>query len=277
MASAEVSSRAPSKGTILMVHGLWCTGEIWNRMAAAFRAMGWRVETPTFRAGLRPTQDPPAALTGLGLSDYVADMEDEARRLAAETGRPPVIFGHSMGALVAQKLAERGVARAAVLLAPTAPAGTTVAVSLTPLLALGNVLFRRKLEAQAIKVWPTGFQWGFLNCVPRERRAEIYASVCYDAGAILHTLLRPERDPHRAAYVDERRIGIPMLTVGARKDRVNSIRMQRRVAERYRAAGGEYVEYPDHAHWIVDEPGTDRVVTDIAAWLDARLAAAPAT
>jgi hypothetical protein len=44
--------------------------------------------------------------------------------------------------------------------------------------------------------------------------------------------------------------------------------MQRKIAERFTRVGGDYLEYPDHAHWILDEIGTERVIVDIARWLD---------
>jgi hypothetical protein len=42
------------------------------------------------------------------------------------------------------------------------------------------------------------------------------------------------------------------------------------VAAKYAASPvkGDFIEYPDHAHWIVDEPGADKVVADIARWLE---------
>src|SRR6185295_12439662 len=50
------------------------------------------------------------------LSDYVADALEVARTL-----KNPIVIGHSMGGLVAQKVAEAGACRAAVFLSAAPP------------------------------------------------------------------------------------------------------------------------------------------------------------
>jgi pimeloyl-ACP methyl ester carboxylesterase len=269
-----MTERAGAKGAILMIHGVCCTGEVWSRMAGPFRDIGWRVETPTLRPLLRVKTDPPAGLAKVTLADYIADMAAEARRLEAETGRLPVVFGHSLGAIIAQKLAEQGVVRAIVLIAPAAPAGLKVMPELawlTPLFVWGNFLFSGNLENKAIKVWKTGVSWGMLNCVPRSRHTEIYATIRYDSGRAGRDVLLPSKDPLRAAHIDETRVVAPVLTIGATKDRTMPIGIQRKIAEKYMRVGGDYLEYADSAHWILDEPGTDRVIADIVSWLDAKV------
>lgn len=253
-----------------MIHGVGCTGEIWGRIAGQFRAGGWRVETPTLRPQLRVRSNPPAELSKLKLSDYVEDMVAAARQLEAETGRLPVVFGHSMGGLLAQKLAERGLARAVVLLTPTAPSGLQVKKrSLAPRFTFANILYTPQSETRAHRFWKTGFSWGLLNCVPRSRHAEIYAATCYESGLVYRDLFYRAKDPLRTGYVDEARVVAPVLTIGAARDRTIQIDVQRMVAEKYKRVG-DYLEYANNAHWIVDEPGTERVIADIAGWLNAK-------
>ncbi|MDO9337966.1 MAG: alpha/beta hydrolase [Caulobacter sp.] len=265
-------------GAILMIHGVGSTGQAWDRLAPAFRAKGWRVETPTLRPDKRTVGKPPADLPSLRLKDYVDDMEAAARQLEAETGQPPVLFGHSMGGLIVQKLAERGVGRAAVLLTPASPADARSGSALAQALTFANVLFSGKPETKAHKIWPTGFKWGVLNRVPAARHAEIYATAVYDSGAVYNDLAYPEKDEHRTATIDETKVTIPLLTIGGAKDRATPIADVRRVGAKYGRVGGDYLEYPNNAHWIVDEPGTDQVIADIAAWLDSKgLTADPPT
>ncbi|RKG93767.1 alpha/beta hydrolase [Corallococcus terminator] len=266
-----MTERSGARGAILMVHGVGCTGEVWSRMAGHFREVGWRVETPTLRPHLRLGSAPPAELLGVRLADYVDDMDLEARRLRAETGRLPIVFGHSMGGLLAQKLAERGMTRAVVLLASTAPSGLPRKATLAPRFIFANILYSLRPEARAHRFWKAGFSWGMLNCVPRARHARLYEGTCYDSGLVYQDLFYRARDPQRTGYVDEARIEVPVLTIGAARDRVIPIETQRLVADKYRQIG-KYLEYAHHAHWIVDEPGTERVIADIAAWLDEKVA-----
>ena len=254
-------------GAILMIHGIGCTGQAWDRLAPAFRALGWRVETPTLFPDKRTVGNPPADLPSLRLKDYVDAMEAEARRLEAETGQPPVLIGHSMGGLIAQKLAERGVGRAAVLITPASPADARSGGALAQAVTFGNVLFSGKPEAKSHKIWFTGFKWGVLNRVPAARHAEIYATAVYDSGGVYNDIANPTKDEHGMAVIDEAKVTLPVLTIGAAKDRATPIADVRLVGAKYGRVGGDYLEYPNNAHWIIDEPGTDQVIADIAAWL----------
>jgi pimeloyl-ACP methyl ester carboxylesterase len=256
------------KGAILMIHGGCCTGAVWNCMATSFRDMGWRVEAPTLFPQLRATSGPSADLPKLSLADYVAEWEATAHRLEAETGRLPIVFGHSMGGLIAQKLAELGVARAVVLLASSPPANMKVAPTLSSLVTFANLMFAPNFASKAIKIWETGIKWGMLNCVPRSRRAEICATMCYESGRAFYDGAVQEK-----ASIDPARVTVPILTVCAARDRVMSVATQRQIAARYQRADSDYLEYPDHAHWIVDEPGTEQVIADIAKWLNAKIVA----
>jgi len=254
-------------GAILMIHGINCTGQAWDRLAPAFRALGWRVETPTLFPDKRTVGKPPADLPQLRLKDYVEAMEAQARQLEAETGQPPVLMGHSMGGLIAQKLVERGVGRAAVLVTPASPADARSGSALSQAVTFANVLFTGNPIAKPHKIWLTGFRWGVLNRVPAARHAEIYAASVYDSGGVYSDLGSPAKDEHGMAIIDESRVTVPVLTIGAAKDRATPIQDVRLVGAKYGRVGGDYLEYPNNAHWIIDEPGTDQVIADIAAWL----------
>jgi pimeloyl-ACP methyl ester carboxylesterase len=278
---------SPTKDVILMIHGLCCGGEVWDAAATIFRGRGWRVETPTIHSELRVKKHPDPSLARLSLADYVADMERAARRIHAETGRFPLVFGHSLGGLIAQKLAERNLARAVVLLSPQPPASvepppsTSAAprrpkVPLSILITFANLLFKRDVlrvdvKTKPYKIWKTGFRWGMWHQIPRTQHAALYAVTRYCSGLAVRDFVFPAADPQRTAFIDDSRITIPILTIGAGRDRVIPIEVQRAVASRYRHIGGDYLEYPNHSHWLVNEVGTEKWVDDVAAWLDSKV------
>lgn len=256
--------------TIIMVHGVGGTADAYSRLAPAFRDLGWKVQTPTLRPDRRTAENPPADLHTLRLKDYVDDVEVLAREVEAAEGVAPVLFGHSMGGLIVQKVAERGAGRAAVLLTPASPADIVSSASLAQAFTFANVLFSGKVEAKGHKIWKTGFSWGVLNRVPAAKHQGIFAGTVYDSGGVYADLAYPDRDPHRIAFIDETKITIPILTIGGGRDRATPVAGVRKVGEKYARIGGDYREYADNAHWIVDEPGTDQVIADIAAWLTAK-------
>lgn len=256
-----------ASAAILMIHGIGGTSAAFDRLAPAFRDLGWRVETPTFRPELRTKDKPPEGITKLTLGDYIDDMAKIAAGLEKETGIAPVLLGHSLGGLVVQKLAERGVGRAAVLVTPASPADVMGKPSLAQAVTFGNVLMASKPETKAHKIWLTGFRWGVLNRVPGDKHIGIFDGTVYDSGLIYQSVARPHEDPGKFATVDETKIRIPMLVLGAGKDRATPVEGVRGVAAKYARIGAKYLEYPDNAHWIVDEPGTDKVIADVSAWL----------
>ena len=253
--------------TILMIHGVGCTGSAWDVYAATFRARGYAVEAPTLKADLRVKANPPAALNVVTLQDYVEEAAGWAHAIEARTGAAPILMGHSMGGLIVQKLMERGIGAAGVLVTPAGPAGTGKP-SLPVIFTFANILFASKSEAKPHKVWRTGFDWGVLNCVPKSRHDVIYAEAVYDSGLVYQALGSPAKDPHRTAFVDEAKIAAPMLVIAGARDRSTPAVNVRAVAARYASTGADLVEYSNHGHWIVDEPGCEQVIGDIAAWLE---------
>lgn len=253
--------------TLLMIHGVGCGGDVWDRMKRDFKMAAWTCESPTLFPELRTKDSPPAGLADLTLSDYIEAATKYAADLAARDGEPPVVIGHSMGGMIAQKLAEAGAVRAAIFLTPAQPAGCTV-TDLRVLRTFWNILKvgQKNVPGGVFKVGPKGFRWGVLNAVPADRHDAIYADALYDSGRVYHDLANP-------GPVDEAKITIPTLTIGAKKDRATVIKAVRKVAAKYAKASvpGDYFEYKSNAHWIVDEPGTEQVTADILEWLDRRL------
>ena len=260
---------------LLMIHGVGCGGEVWDVMRPAFEAAGWTCHAPTLFEDRRTIGAPPASISDLTLGDYVQACADLCAKIEAETGEKPAVIGHSMGGLIAQKLVETGAAKAGVFLTPAQPADCQ-SPSLPVLFTFANIIFKPRAKALEMghKVWKTGFSWGVLNAVPKARHDAIYALARFDSGKVYRDLGDPAADPAKTAIIDEGAIRAPTLTIGAGKDRATPVGPVRKTGEKYARAPvpGDYLEYPDNAHWIVDEPGTDQVTADILAWLEAKAA-----
>lgn len=255
--------------TLLMVHGIGCGADAWDAMRPHFKTAGWDCHAPTLFPEKRTVASPPADLPELRFQEYVDAMSVKAAELAAPTGQKPAIIGHSMGGLIAQVLAERGDVSAAIFLTPAQPADC-IMIAPSMVWTFANVFSRGTQRGRKFpqKVWRHGFRWGVLNKVAKIRHDEIYAHARYDSGRVYG-------DISDGIEIDETKISIPTLTIGARHDRATVVKAVRKVANKYANSPvpGDYQEYEDHAHWIVDEPGTDKVVADITAWLSKKLPA----
>ncbi|WP_419319064.1 alpha/beta hydrolase [Caulobacter sp. ErkDOM-E] len=263
--------------TVLMIHGYGCASSCWGPVAERLTAEGYRVEAPTIRADQRKVAAPGAGLAGLSLADYVADMSALAAALAKQDGEAPIVFGHSMGGLIAQKLAEAGLVSGAVLFSPASPADARGKPKLSPVFAFLNAVLMSKPETRTVKQWKTGFKLCVMNAVPASRHDALYARMVYDSGRVLANLAWPDKDPNKTAHVDVDKVTVPILVVAGALDRTTPVDDMRLVGQKYSAVGGDYVEYPNNAHWLIDEPGTDVILGDVIGWLKTKaLTPAPA-
>ena len=105
---------------LLLVHGAWLGAWCWQEhFAPAFAAAGYAVYALSLRG--HGGSEGHERLRWLRIADYVADVATVAATLPVA----PILVGHSMGGLVAQKYLERHPAPAAVLLASVPTAGAT--------------------------------------------------------------------------------------------------------------------------------------------------------
>ncbi|MEK7879029.1 MAG: alpha/beta fold hydrolase, partial [candidate division NC10 bacterium] len=214
------SARPP----LLFVHGMGGGSWYWANYLTACAEAGREAWALNLRGhhGSRPVPN----LGLVSVLDYVQDVRDCLRVLGEV-----VLVGHSMGGLVAQKVAEAGGVRAAVLLTSAAPRG--IVVLRWPVISrifryLGPVLFNRPLlpdraTADALifnMLSPAQRQWAFDQLVPESGRATRELAF----GLI---------------SVDPRRLTCPLLVVGTERDLITPPVVQRKIAARYRA---EYLE-----------------------------------
>jgi non-heme chloroperoxidase len=244
---------------VVMIHGAFCGGWVFEDWRPIFAAQGFDVHTPTLRH-----HEPGHSLDELartGMRDFVADLENQIDRIGAH----PIVIGHSLGGLLAQMLAARGRARALILLAPSAPWGmlpSTASEFLAAQALYTEGIFWRK--ALAPKHWIASTH--ALDLVPEERQAPILRRLVPESGLAMFEVLHWMFDGNRATCVDPRAITCPILCLVGARDRINPPATVRRLARRY-GGRARYEELPGHSHWLPGEPGWDRIVSGSLDWL----------
>lgn len=247
-----------SKAPVVMIHGAFCGPWSLDGLQRKFEAAGYAVTVPCLR--FHGDGRPPAALGTTGLKDYAADLAGGMSALK----KPPVLVGHSMGGLLAQMLAARMDVAALILLAPSAPWG----VPPTTLFEIG--------AAQAMHLQP-GY-WNHilepnrdvalahsLDCLPRERRGEIYDRFVPESGRATFEIMNWGLDMNRASEVRAENVTCPILCLTGSDDRINPPSTVARIAARYPNARAEVLD--GMGHWLIGEPGWEKLAERALAWL----------
>ena len=253
VAMPDVTTRPP----ILFIHGILGGAWYFENYQRFFAARGYPSYAVSLRGrpGTREVRD----LGRISVEEFVVDALDVVRAL----GRP-IIVGHSMGGLVAQRLAEEGVTDIAVLLSSASPSGIPLA---TPRLVakqlkhLGTLIRARPLvpnDADADDL--------IFSHIPPAERPALRARLLPDSGLAARQLSLG------AVRVDERRVSCAMLVGGGLEDRFVAPRVARALANKY---GAPCWQYPRHGHFLPMEPGWDAIADDIESWIARRVGGAP--
>jgi len=254
----RIRPRSPAKALpLLFVHGMWGSNWYWESYLRAAAEAGWDAWALNLRGhgGSRPVPN----LGDVSVSDYVQDVLDCLRVLGEV-----VLVGHSMGGLVAQKVAEVGGVRAAVFLTSAAPQGIVV-LRWPVLRRMARYAFPMAANRPFLATRPHADAL-LLNRLSPERRAEAYARLVPESGRAARELA------FGLVPVDENRVECPTLVVGAEWDQITPVGVQRRIAAKYDA---DYLEMAGHAHMLMLEEGGERPIKEILTWVDGAIGKGP--
>jgi non-heme chloroperoxidase len=240
---------APTRPPILFIHGILGGPWYFENYQRFFAARGY----PSYAVSLRgrPGSRTARDLGRISLEEFVTDALDVARTL----GRP-IVVGHSMGGLVAQRLAEEGVTDIAVLLSSASPRGIPLA---TPRLVVKQVRhLRTLLRSRPLIAGDAEADDLIFSHIPAADRPALRARLVPDSGRAARELSLG------TVRVDERRVGCAMLVGGGLEDRFVAPRVARALATKY---GAPCWQYPRHGHFLPMEPGWDVIAGDVESWI----------
>ena len=245
---------------IVMVHGAFCGGWVFETFETWFQQAGYDVHRPDLR-GHGP-DDPASAVANLSMADYAGDIARYCDRFEA----PPILIGHSLGGLVAQMVAARRPVQALVLLAPTAPWGVVVASLDEAIAAFGAQIATPFLGGAISPDAATMLSYG-LDRAPEPVRVAALARLRPESGKALAQALSWWTDLFMTTSLGPGPLKAPALVFGAEHDRIHAAASVRRTAERI---GGEFRLAAGVGHWLLAEPGAKNLAQAILDWLAVR-------
>lgn len=248
--------------SIFMIHGMWGASWHWDNYKAFFEDKGYSCVASTLRFhDVAPQAEPNPQLATTSLLDYADDLEKEIKAL----GVKPIIMGHSMGGLLAQILASRGLAKAVVLLAPAAPSGI---FALTPSVIRSFLSiqmtwgFWRKSTRQTFNE----AAYSMMHLLSEQEQKEAYSKLVYESGRAIFEIGHWLFDSTRASKVDESKVSCPVLIMVGAQDRITPASVVRKIAKKYQPVA-TYKEFANHAHWVLAEPQWQEMAEFALLWL----------
>jgi len=251
---------------ILFVHGMFQNGRSWDRWAGFFAQRGFACGAPDWPLhGGEPTdlrRDIPPGLGNLTLAQVVESYAVECD----QTGELPIVIGHSVGGLVAQILAARGLASAAVCISSVAPNDLVAADwhLFKNLAAITNPLKGH----EPYLMTPEGFHEGFCNTMTKAESDLAYeATATHDSRQVLRDCLG------KTAHLDLAAAHVPLLFLSGDSDHIIPAALNRRNSEHYTDANSitEQVEFPNRGHFICGDPNWEQVAAFAHDWLLQRI------
>jgi pimeloyl-ACP methyl ester carboxylesterase len=244
--------------TIVMLHGAFSGAWSFDRFRPVFEAAGWEVHTPDLiYHGIDKAQGD--RLAGVSLKRFTRQMERYLARFSA----PPLFLGHSMGCVIGQQLAAKGLVRAMILVGPAGRYGI-----------LPSTDFERDGSQGLMNLGPFWQQAVYsnfevavatsLNRIPANRQRAVFDMFGPESGQALFELFFWMLDNGRATQVDTEVVRCPVLCVRGSDDRVISTGTAKATAAAYPGAG--YWQLPGHGHMLLVEPGAEAIARKLARW-----------
>jgi non-heme chloroperoxidase len=249
----------PKPAPLLFIHGAYAAAWCWDEhFMAYFAAAGYSCHALSLSGhGASPGRE---LLDSFGMDRYVADVEEVVGTLPAA----PVLIGHSMGGMVAQKYLERrpqgrpGAAAALVLMASVPPQGLWAA-------ALGLAFQRPGLMRDLNRLFGGG-----QVALDTLREAMFSQPVTEEALKRWYKRMQPES--HRAIWdmtlfnlpLKSRMNLPPLLVLGGEHDSLIPSSQVEMTARHY---GVEAEIFPGMGHGLMLERDWEKVAGRILEWL----------
>ena len=254
--------------TIVMIHGMWGGDWCWDHYKPYFEYHGYQCITPILRYHeMDPSAEPDPRMGSVSLRDYADDLEKQIRKLEV----PVILMGHSMGGLLAQILASRGLAEAAVLLTPAAPYGLfgiTPSVLRSFWSTLTHWNFWKKPGRQTFKE----ASYSTLGVLPPDMKQKEFDKFVYESGRAVFEIGFWPLDSTKASMVDESKITCPVLIIAGVEDKITPASVIRKIAAKYKEVA-VYKEFENHGHAVLSEPGWEEIADFTSNWLKKVLSA----
>jgi pimeloyl-ACP methyl ester carboxylesterase len=251
------TANATGKQPVVFIHGLWLLPSSWERWATLFEEAGYTALAPGWPDDPETVAEAnakPEVFAGKTVGRLADHLEAVVRGLA----KKPAIVGHSLGGLLAQILAGRGLSAVTVAVDP-APFRGVLPVPGSALKSAWPVLQNPANRNRAVPLTFEQFRYAFANAVDEDEARQLYDTFAVPTtGAAPFQVATANVNPWTEVKVDTSSANRgPLLFVSGQKDHTIPVSVVTAAFRRHKgnAAVTELVEIPDRGHSLTIDSG----------------------
>ena len=256
---AQSQNHMNKSKNVVFIHGAWSTGEVWSPFQSYFLSKGFDVNTPTL-IGHSPNSK--NELNGLSMENYVVQL----RELIQQMNSKPVLVAHSMGSIIAQRLAMEGLASKLVLIAPPVNYGM-----MPPSQSIQTVKWVNGIDHLKENTGKPSFDIaveGMLFNLSDKKQKEVYGNMVDESGLVLKEMIWIKNvfgyKPNKIKYSE---IKIPVLIVSGGRDKASPVKIGEKLVKKYNG-NAELKVFKENAHWMLEENNWREIALSIVNWIE---------
>jgi pimeloyl-ACP methyl ester carboxylesterase len=247
--------------TILFIHGMFQNAKSWDKWAKYFTARGYHCIVPSWPdhegdpADLRA--NPPASLGGLHLETVIRKMEEVINTLPEK----PIVIGHSVGGLITQILANKGLLALGVPVSSVAP--NKMMTFDWDFFKNSAVIANPFKGSEPICQDPEMFHGSFCNTLDEAAAKKAFdETATHDSRNIFRDCLT------ETGEVDLEQPHPPLLFITGEEDKIIPHELVEKNTKAYENQEGIlYKLFSGRSHYICNEPGWEEVVDFVDRWI----------
>jgi pimeloyl-ACP methyl ester carboxylesterase len=248
--------------TVVFIHGLFLNNQSWVIWEKFFREKGYTTYAPAYPGhDGNPSELRKKAPKNLGKVTFSA-VVSQYEQFIQTLPEKPIVIGHSMGALVAQKLVEKNLTAAAIIISSAPPNGV---ITLKFSFAKANIPLLNPFKGNSVH-YPTKkwFHYAFTNTLSREQSDRIF-----DKFVVPESRNIPRETLKKAGKIDFKKPHSPMLFISGKEDHIIPASLNKKNFKRYKDKESirEHKIYKGRDHFIVGGYGWEEVVNYVYNWI----------
>jgi pimeloyl-ACP methyl ester carboxylesterase len=251
------AANASGKTPVVLIHGLWLLPSSWTNWADFFAQAGYAPLTPDWPgdpATVETARENPTVFAKKTLKQ----VADHTTDIINAVNKKPVVMGHSTGGLVAQMVADRGLAAATVAIDPGVFRGV-LPLPFSVLKSSGPFLVNPLTRRRAITLTFKQFNYAWTNALDENEARDLYDEFhVAGSGISLAQMGNANLNPWTEARVNTKNPARgPLLIIEGEKDHTVPWAIANAAYKRQRrnSAVTEIVKIPNRGHSLTIDHG----------------------